>query len=90
MNAPADMKFCQSCAMPLSDDVLGTEKDGSKSQEYCQYCYKDGAFVADCTMEQMIEICVPFTVEAHPEMSAEQVRADMQQYFPQLKRWKQA
>ena len=29
-----EMKFCQSCGMPLEDPKLcGTEKDGSKSEE---------------------------------------------------------
>jgi len=30
-----DMKFCQSCALPMSDEHFGTEKDGSKSEDYC-------------------------------------------------------
>ena len=38
-----EMKFCQSCGMPLSEEVLGTNADGSKNEEYCIYCYKDGA-----------------------------------------------
>ena len=25
------MKFCQSCGMPLSDELLGTNADGSKN-----------------------------------------------------------
>ena len=33
------MKFCQSCGMPLTDEVLGTNADGSKNEEYCMYCY---------------------------------------------------
>lgn len=41
------VKICQSCSMPLeSKDVLGTEKDGTASLDYCKYCYKDGAFTA--------------------------------------------
>lgn len=38
---------CQSCAMPLKKDPEegGTEKDGSKSEMYCSYCYADGAFI---------------------------------------------
>ncbi|MBQ9650583.1 MAG: transcriptional regulator, partial [Prevotella sp.] len=28
------MKFCQSCGMPLTADVLGTNADGSKNEEY--------------------------------------------------------
>ena len=35
-------KFCQSCGMPLTEDVLGTNADGSKNEDYCMYCYKDG------------------------------------------------
>ena len=31
--------------MPLDDpELLGTEKDSSKSHEYCKYCYQNGAF----------------------------------------------
>ena len=38
------MKFCQSCGMPLTDEVLGTNADGSKNEDYCMYCYRDGKF----------------------------------------------
>ena len=48
-----EMKFCQSCGMPLTDEVLGTNADGSKNEEYCIYCYKDGAFTGDgCAISQ--------------------------------------
>lgn len=31
--------------MPLDTAaLLGTEKDGSASQDYCKYCYQQGAF----------------------------------------------
>ena len=26
-----EMKFCQSCGMPLNDELLGTNADGSKN-----------------------------------------------------------
>jgi Putative zinc ribbon domain len=41
------MKYiCQSCGIPLSrdDQEGGTEADGSKSTEYCSYCYEQGVF----------------------------------------------
>ncbi|MDR1096440.1 MAG: zinc ribbon domain-containing protein, partial [Spirochaetaceae bacterium] len=39
------MVFCQSCGMPLSkDEDFGTNTDGSKNNDYCAYCYKDGKF----------------------------------------------
>ena len=44
-----ETKFCQSCGMPLQkNEELGTNHDGSKNEEYCCYCYKDGAFTMDC------------------------------------------
>ena len=84
-----DMKFCQSCGMPLTKtEDFGTEKDGKLSEDYCVYCYKDGAFTADCTMEEMIEICVPPMVQSNQGMTPEQAREMMRQFFPHLKRWK--
>jgi len=35
-----EQKFCQSCGMPLTEEVLGTNADGSKNKDYCMYCYK--------------------------------------------------
>lgn len=52
-----EQKFCQSCGMPLNPEVLGTEKDGSKNEEYCTYCYADGHFTVECTMDEMINQC---------------------------------
>lgn len=80
------MKFCQSCAMPMTDEDFGTEKDGSKSEEYCKYCYQNGEFTSDITMEEMIDFCVPKTAEA-TGMSEEEARKMSEEFFPQLKRW---
>ncbi len=74
--------------MPLSEYVLGTNADGGANGEYCKYCYENGAFTSDVTMEQMIEQCVPFMTQGENAMSEEEARSMMQQYMPQLKRWK--
>ena len=34
--------FCQSCAMPLEEKIYGTNEDGTKNEEFCIYCYKNG------------------------------------------------
>ena len=41
-------KFCQSCGMPMKKDPEngGTNADGSKSPEYCSYCFRNGAFTS--------------------------------------------
>lgn len=83
-----EMKFCQSCGMPLNDELLGSNADGSKNEDYCVYCYKDGAFTADCSMEEMIDFCVGPMVEHNPELTREVAKERMMQFFPTLKRWK--
>jgi len=90
MDDIGNVVFCQSCGMPMAEDAQwGTEADGSTSADYCHYCYKDGTFASpDESMEEMIETCIPFMVEA-TEKDAEACRAMMQAWFPTLKRWKQ-
>ncbi len=88
MEMKMDARICQSCAMPMpTDDLLGTEKGGGPTREYCKYCYADGSFTnPECTIKQMEDICVPImTEEGMPEAQA---RAIMQQTLPVLKRWK--
>ena len=75
--------------MPMgqTDERYGTEADGSKSRDYCSYCYENGAFTAQCTMEEMIDFCVEPMLESMPGMTEESARAMMQEQFPHLKRW---
>lgn len=82
--------YCQSCGMPMAgqESLFGTNADGSKSTEYCSYCYDKGKFLATCTMDEMIEFCIPPMVENNANMTAEQARSMMKQFFPTLKRWK--
>ena len=86
------MKFCQSCGMPLTDDVLGTNADGSKNEDYCMYCYRDGKFLQECTMDEMIEHCAQFVGAFNDgngtNISREEYIGQMKMYFPQLKRWR--
>lgn len=84
-----EQKFCQSCGMPMGDGALyGTEANGSKSGDYCRYCYEKGNFTFTGGMEEIIEICAPPMVQANPGMTPEQARGMMQRFFPMLKRWK--
>ena len=87
-----EMKFCQSCGMPLTDDNKGTNADGTQNEDYCSYCYKDGKFTQNMTMEQMIDHCAQFTDEINKQsgqnLTQEQAKDMMRQFFPHLKRWK--
>jgi len=84
-------KHCQSCGMPMNteDAVYGANADGSKSEDYCEHCFTNGKFPnEDCTMEQMIEFCIPFVVEANPSMNEAAARECLQEFIPTLKRWR--
>ena len=92
MNKRMEQKFCQSCGMPLTDEILGTNADGSKNEDYCIYCFKDGRFLQDCTMDEMIEHCAQFVDEVNKGLpnpiTKEEYIGQMKMYFPQLKRWR--
>lgn len=84
-------KFCQSCGMPLTEEALcGTEADGSKSAEYCAYCYQNGSFTQDCTMAEMIDFCAKFEVEQGRAKTLNDARQSLGRWFATLKRWQQA
>ena len=87
-----DQRFCQSCGMPLTEEVLGTNADGRKNEDYCMYFYKDGNFLQDCTMDEMIEHCSQFVDEVNKQMpkpmTKEEYKQMMRGFFPMLKRWK--
>lgn len=80
-------KFCQSCSMPIDEiEFRGTEKNGSRSEDYCKYCYKDGAFTHPyLTLEEMVN-------NMSKRMDKEQLPAEIVEAaiarLPDLKRWK--
>lgn len=79
--------FCQSCAMPMQKpEDFGTNADGSQNQEYCKYCYQNGAFTEpNITMEQMIEKCAGIMRQMNiPEAQIEQTKT----FIPMFKRWR--
>jgi len=81
--------ICQSCAMPIEqDEMKGTNADGSKSNEYCNYCYQNGKFTSEATMEEMIEICIPPTIKVGVYKDEKSARDSMLAFFPSLNRWK--
>jgi len=71
------------------DNLFGKNADGSKNEDYCCYCFPNGAFVnPDETLDEMIETCIPHMVEGGvcpDEVSARQM---LSQQLPYLKRWK--
>ena len=83
-----DKKLCQSCGMPVDDEkLLGSNEDGTKNDDYCVHCFKDGKFTSNETLEEMIEICVPYMVKDGFEEG--NAREMLHNTLPKLKRWAQ-
>lgn len=80
---------CQSCSMPIDkDEIIGTNADGSKNNDYCIYCYKDGKFTDNLsTLEEYTEFSLQFAEQAG--MTKEEMREHCNRVLPTLKRWKQ-
>ena len=79
--------YCQSCSMPLDNpELLGTEKDGSPSSEYCKYCYQNGEFThPGITLDEMKE-------RMSKMLDKEKLPVDILEAaisrLPHLKRWR--
>jgi hypothetical protein len=87
------ISFCQSCGMPLPDAKLyGTNADGTQNHKYCAFCYADGDFTAEMTMEQMIDLNLQYLDEWNADRSepvtTEEARKELQSFLPTLERWK--
>ena len=83
--------ICQSCGMPITPDVYGTNADGSKNDEYCICCYKDGAFTTECSMEMMIDFTSQgvneFNENTGKDLTRNEYKEELRKIFPLLKRW---
>jgi hypothetical protein len=82
-----NMNFCQSCSMPLEDPaMLGSEKDGSPSREYCKYCYQQGEFAnPKMTLNEMTSL----VIEQMKKRNIDQKIIDRAvRSLPNLKRWR--
>ena len=74
--------------MPMdSDEIYGSNADGSKNEDYCIYCFKDGKFTSDMTMDEKMNFCIDKMCEVHPEFDRNEASSMMKEVFPKLKRW---
>jgi hypothetical protein len=74
--------------MPMTrNEDFGTNKDGSRSSDYCAHCFSNGAFTEPrMTLEQMIERLVQLAPKMN--MPESKVRAMAKKTLPDLKRWR--
>lgn len=77
--------ICQCCGMPMDDNILSKDKDGSYNEEYCKWCYVDGTY-AYHNMDDLIDVCVKHM--ADDSFSEEEARSYMKNLLPKLDYWK--
>ena len=78
---------CQCCGMPLyEDNVISREPDGSFNEDYCKWCYADGAF-AYADKDSLLDYLVGHM--PNPDGLADEVRRNQfDGMLSQLKHWK--
>jgi len=84
--------ICQSCGMPMAkQDEFGTNSDGSKSNDYCCFCFQDGNFNDGCTTAEQKSDHIARIVGKIKGTSENQLKDEAKKYLPllkELKRWK--
>lgn len=76
--------ICQCCGMPLDDSTISREPDGAFNEEYCKWCYTDGAFVYN-SLEQLTDFLVEHM--SNEEWPPEQARVYFESELPKLGHW---
>ena len=87
LGAPRQL-VCQCCGMPLNEDgLLSREPDGSFNEDYCRWCYTDGAFAY-----QSKDALLDFLLGHMPNpdgLSDDERRQQYDGYLSQLKYWQE-
>ena len=78
-------RICQCCGMPLEDEIISKNADGTPNVDYCKWCYADGTYTYS-DMDDLIDVCVKNM--AGDGFTEEQARAYLKQALPQLDYWK--
>lgn len=84
LGAPKQL-ICQCCGMPLEDEVVGHDSDGSLNEDYCKWCYADGTYTYS-NMDDLIDVCVAHLV--NEGFTEDQAREHMNATLPNLDYWK--
>ena len=77
--------ICQCCGMPLEDEIIGRNEDGTMNEDYCKWCYADGTYTYS-DMDDLIDVCVRNMVNEN--FTEEQARSYLEDTLPKLDYWK--
>ena len=91
MSESSEKIRCQSCGMPLLEEsFVGTNADGSRTWEFCMFCFQKGAFTQpNQTLEEMIQSSIGF-MSTRLSFSHEEAEKLSRDVIPKLKRWQRS
>lgn len=81
--------YCQSCGMMFTaPGQHGHEADGSEAEDFCRWCYENGVYTYETSMEEMIEDCAPRMAEAMG-WTVDEAASLLGAVLPTLRRWRE-
>ena len=81
--------YCQSCGMMFTaPGQHGHEADGSEAEDFCRWCYENGVYTYETTMDEMIEDCAPRMAEAMG-WTVDEAASLLGAVLPTLRRWRE-
>lgn len=87
LDMPED--YCQSCGMMFTaPGQHGHEEDGTEAEGYCRWCYENGRYTYETTMDDMIEDCAPRMAQAMG-WTVDEAASLLGAVLPTLDRWRQ-
>lgn len=91
LNLPEE-PVCQSCGMDLKTlDDFGKNADDSIKGDYCKYCFQEGSFTHNRTIDEMVEFNLKFLDEYNKEkglnFTPDEARVELKAFLKTLKRW---
>lgn len=92
MNEDTTLVVCQSCGMKMAaSEHFGTNSNSSLTEDYCCFCYRNGEFTHDMSMEETIVNSVNYMdgserIDGHI-LTRSEAALRMHIQLPNLKRW---
>ncbi|WP_291289482.1 TipAS antibiotic-recognition domain-containing protein [Enorma sp.] len=81
--------YCQSCGMMFTaPGQHGHEADGSEAEDFCRWCYENGVYTYETSMDETIEDCAPRMAEAMG-WTVDEAASLLGAVLPTLRRWRE-
>ena len=77
--------ICQCCGMPLEDDYLSKEMDGTFNEEFCKWCYSEGKFVY-ASIDELLDFLMEHYANA--QLTKEENRRIFEKELLKLNHWR--